>query len=121
MRQRRVHPEFNMGRDNRVARKQLQMKIEGTSDKIIKKPTEIKGEDLKEQLHSRTKSTFGRLGKKTVAVQMVRENRIVCSSIGLQDVGDWTFWKVRQPPKRKKAQETSGDPESLEPCYTRKH
>jgi hypothetical protein len=40
---------------------------------------------------------------------------MVGSSIGLQDVGDWTFWKVRPPPKRKKNQKTAGDPESLEP------
>jgi hypothetical protein len=113
--QRRMRPEFNMGRDNRVARKQLQPKTEGTSDKFIRKLLKIKDEDLKEQLHSRTKKIFGRLGKKTVALQMVREIRIVGSSIGLQEVGDWTFWKVRQPPKRKKAQKTSGEPESMEP------
>jgi hypothetical protein len=28
------------------------------------------------------------------------------SSIGLQEVGDRTFWKVRPPPKRKKVQKT---------------
>jgi hypothetical protein len=69
---------------------------------------------MKDQLHSRTKKTFGRLGKKTVALQMVTEIRIFGSSPGLQ-VGDWTFWKVRPPPKRKKVQKTAGDPESLEP------
>jgi hypothetical protein len=46
---------------------------------------------MKGQLHSRTKKIFGKLGKKTVALQMVRENRILGSSIGLQEVGDWTF------------------------------
>jgi hypothetical protein len=35
-------------------------------------------------------SETGRFGK---ALQMVRENRLVGASIGLQDVGDWTFWK----------------------------
>jgi hypothetical protein len=49
--QRRRHPEFNMGRDNRVARKQLQLKSRGTCDKFIRKPIKIK-----EQLHSRTKN-----------------------------------------------------------------
>jgi hypothetical protein len=44
-----------MGRGNRVARKQLQPKIQGTSDKIVRKLTEIKDEDWKEQLHPRTK------------------------------------------------------------------
>jgi hypothetical protein len=113
MPQSKMHPEFNMGSDNRVARKQLQLKIQGTSDKCIRKHIEIKNQDRKEQLHSRTKKIFGRLGKKTVARQMVRENRVIGSSIGLKDVGDWTFWKVRPPPKRKKAQKTAGDPESL--------
>jgi hypothetical protein len=60
-----MHLEFNMGRDNGVARKQLQLqlKIEGTCDKTIRKPIEIK-----EQLHPRTKKTLGRPGKKTVAL-----------------------------------------------------
>jgi hypothetical protein len=57
---------------------------------------------------------FGRLGKKTVGLQKVKENRIVGSSIGLREVGDWTFWKVRPPPKRKKAQTRAGNPESFE-------
>jgi hypothetical protein len=45
----------------------------------------------------------------------------VGSSTGLQEVGDWTFWKARPPPKRKEVQTTARDPESLAPCYTRKH
>jgi hypothetical protein len=36
--------------ENRVARKRLQWKIERTSGKIIRKPIEIKDQDLKEQL-----------------------------------------------------------------------
>jgi hypothetical protein len=100
--------------DNRVARRQLQLKIEGTSDKFIRKLIEIKDNYWKEQLHSRTKKTFNRLGNKTVPLQRVRENRK--SSIGLQDVGDWTVWKVRPPLKRKKEQETAGDLELLEPA-----
>jgi hypothetical protein len=110
-----MRTEFNKGRDNRVVRKQLQPKIEGTSDKFIRKPIEIKDQELKEQLHSKAKKIFDRLGKKTVALQMVRENRIVGSSIGLQEVGDWTLWTARPPPTHKKAQTTSGEPESLEP------
>jgi hypothetical protein len=110
-----MHLKFNMGRNNRVVRKQLQLKSQRTSDKIIRKLIEIKDQDLKKQLHFRMKKTFCRLSKKTVARQMVMENRIVGSFIGLQDVGDWTFWKVRPLPKRKKAQKTSGEPESLEP------
>jgi hypothetical protein len=67
---------------------------------------------------SEDEETFDRLGKKTVARQRVRENRIVGSSIGLQDVGDWTFWKVRPPPKRKRKRKTAED---WSPCYTMKH
>jgi hypothetical protein len=83
MPQSKMHLECNMGRDNRVARKQLQPKSQRTTDKIIREPIEIK-----EQLPSRSKKTFGRLGEKTVALQMVKENRKVGSSNGLQDVGD---------------------------------
>jgi hypothetical protein len=46
---------------------------------------------------------------------MVREIRTPGSSIGLQDVGDWTFRKVRPPPKLKKEERTARDPELLEP------
>jgi hypothetical protein len=82
MPQNKMHLEFNMGRENRLARRQLQLKSQRTSDKIIRKLIKLKGKDLKEQLHSRTKKIFCRLGKKTVARQIVRENRIVGSSIG---------------------------------------
>jgi hypothetical protein len=74
--QSKMHLKFNMGRDNRVARKQLQLKIRGTSDKIIRKHIEMMGQNLKEQFHSRMKKTFGRLVKKSAARQMVMENRI---------------------------------------------
>jgi hypothetical protein len=57
----------------------------------------------------------------TTADRIIRKPQQVGSSIGLQDVGDRMFWKVRPPPKRKKAQKTAGDPELLEPCYTQKH
>jgi hypothetical protein len=57
-----------MGRDNPVARQQLQLKILGTTDIFVREPIEIKWKYLKEQLHSRSKKTFSRLGKKTVAL-----------------------------------------------------
>jgi hypothetical protein len=106
-----MHLQFN----SRVATQQLQLKIQGTSGKFIRRLIEIRGNYRKEQLHSRTKKTFGWLDKKTVALQRVKENKIVGSSIGLQVVGDWTFGKVRPPPKREKAQKTAGAPEPLEP------
>jgi hypothetical protein len=77
--------KFNMGRDNSVERESLPPTKGKTSDRIIRKPIATK------------------------ATQQVG------SSIGLQDVGDWTFWKVRPPPERKKEQKTAGVPESLEP------
>jgi hypothetical protein len=66
MPQSKMHLECNRGRDNRVARKQLQLTEGKTSGRIIRKSLQVG------------------------------------SSNGLQDVGDWTYWKVRPPPKRKK-------------------
>jgi hypothetical protein len=83
--QRRMCPELNMGRDNRVMRKQLTLTKERTSDLIIRKP---------------------------IATKTTKQ---VGSSIGLQEVGDWTFWNVRPLPKCKKVQKTAGEPETLGP------
>jgi hypothetical protein len=44
----------------------------------------------------------------------LEENRIVSSTIELQDVNDWTFWKVRPPPKRKKDVRTMWGPEAMQ-------
>jgi hypothetical protein len=55
MPQSRMHLRFNMGRDNRVARKQIQPKRQRTTEKIIKKLIEIKDNYRKEQLHPRMK------------------------------------------------------------------
>jgi hypothetical protein len=57
--------KFNLGRDNRVARKQLQPKSQRTTDKFVREPIEIKDNYRKEQLHSRSKKTFSRLVRKT--------------------------------------------------------
>jgi hypothetical protein len=43
MPQSKMHLKFNMGRDNRLARKQLQLKSQRTSDKIIRKLIDMKG------------------------------------------------------------------------------
>jgi hypothetical protein len=51
----RMHLQFNMGRDNRVARQRLQLKSQGTSANIIRKLVEIRDNYRKEQLHPRTK------------------------------------------------------------------
>jgi hypothetical protein len=56
--------------------------------------------------------TSDRIIRKPIATKATQQ---VGSSIELQDVGNWTFWKVRPPPKRKKEQKTTGDPESVEP------
>jgi hypothetical protein len=50
-----MHLEFNMGRDNRVARKQLQAKSQRISDKIFRKFIEIKDNYWKELLHPKKK------------------------------------------------------------------
>jgi hypothetical protein len=44
-----------MGRDTRVARQQLQPKIQRISDKFIRKLREVRDNYRKEQLHPRTK------------------------------------------------------------------
>jgi hypothetical protein len=55
MPQSKMHLEFNMRRDHRLARKQIQPKSQRTSDKIIRKLIEINDNCRKEQLHPRTK------------------------------------------------------------------
>jgi Mg2+ and Co2+ transporter CorA len=50
MPQSKMHLEFNMGRDNRVARKQLQPKSQRTTDKFIREPIEIKDMEKTEVL-----------------------------------------------------------------------
>jgi hypothetical protein len=47
-------------------------------------------------------------------MQLGEENRIISSTIELQDVIYWTFWKVRPPRKRKKELRTVRGPEALE-------
>jgi hypothetical protein len=54
----------------------------------------------KNQLHLRMRRTSSRNYR--MPMQLEEENRIVSSTIKLQDVNDWTFWKVQPPPKRKK-------------------
>jgi hypothetical protein len=58
------------------------------------------GRDLKKRLRLRMKRTSDRNYR--TPMQLEEENRIVSSTIEVQDVNDWTFWKVRPPPKRKK-------------------
>jgi hypothetical protein len=51
--------------------------------------------------------------------RIIRKLQQVGSSNGLQDVGDWTYWKVRPPPKRKKgSKKTTGQSNTLK---TRRH
>jgi hypothetical protein len=59
----------------------------------------------KNQLHLRMRRTSSRNYR--MPVQLEEENRIVSSTIELQDVNDWTFWKVRPPPERKKELRTA--------------
>jgi hypothetical protein len=55
MPQSKMHLESYKGREKRVARKQIQPKSQRTSDKIIRKLIEIKGNYRKKQLHPREK------------------------------------------------------------------
>jgi hypothetical protein len=79
--QERICPEFNIGKDNRVVKKQLQPKVERTSDKFIKKFIEIK-ENIWRYIILKPKDT------KLINQLQVMEN--------------WAYWKFRPPPKRKK-------------------
>jgi hypothetical protein len=58
------------------------------------------GRDLKKRLRLWMKRTSDTCYRKPTKLEMA--NLIFGSTIELQGVNDWTFWKVRPPPKRKK-------------------
>jgi hypothetical protein len=62
--------------------------------------TGIRGCNLKKQLSLQMKRTSSRNFRKTTRLEP--NNLLVWSTTGAQDVNEWTFWKVRPPPKRKK-------------------
>jgi hypothetical protein len=68
--------------------------------------------DLKKQLRLRMRRTSSRNYR--TPMQLEEENRVVSSTIELQDVLYWTFWKVRPLPKRKKDVRRAQGPEALE-------
>jgi hypothetical protein len=61
---------------------------------------EIKDRSESWQLHLRKERISGRIFLKTVELEI--EKRIVGSSIGPQEVSDWTLLRGQIPPKRKK-------------------
>jgi hypothetical protein len=62
--------------------------------------TGIWGHSVKKQLHLWTEWTFNRAIRKTTRLEIAKRARL--STIELQDVNDWTLWKLRSPPKHKK-------------------
>jgi hypothetical protein len=68
--------------------------------------------NFKKRLSLRMKRTSSRNFRKTTLLEP--NNLLVWSSNGAQGVNDWTFWKVRPPPKRKKDVRTAWGPEAME-------
>jgi hypothetical protein len=56
--------------------------------------------DSRQQLRLRMKRTSDRCYRKPMKLEMA--NLIFGSTTGVQGINDWTFWKVRPPPKCKK-------------------
>jgi hypothetical protein len=63
------------------------------------------GRDFKKRLSLRMKRTSSRNFRKTTLLEL--NNLLVWSPNGAQDVNDWTFRKVRPPPKRKEELRTA--------------
>jgi hypothetical protein len=63
------------------------------------------GRDLKKRLRLRMRRTSGTNCRNPTKLEMA--NLIFGSTIELQGVNDWTFWKVRPPPKHKKELRTA--------------
>jgi hypothetical protein len=61
--------------------------------------------DLKKRLRLRMRWTSDRCYRKPTKLEMA--NLIFGSTTGVQGANDWTFWKVRPPPKRKKELRTA--------------
>jgi hypothetical protein len=68
--------------------------------------------DFKKQLRLRMRKTSGRNFR--TSVQLEEENRMVSSTIELQDVIYWTSWELRPPPKPKKDLRIVREPEAME-------
>jgi hypothetical protein len=64
-----------------------------------------------EQLQLTKERTSNRIIRKPIATKATKQ------VVGLQHVGDWTFWKVLPPPKRKQVKtargNNTGDPATL--------
>jgi hypothetical protein len=60
----------------------------------------IRDRELKKQLRLRKERTSGRIFRETVELEFAKQ--IVGTSIRLRKMWDWTSWKVRSLPKRKK-------------------
>jgi hypothetical protein len=58
----------------------------------------IRDRGLREQL--RSKVEFTKIFRKTTGLEMAK--RIARSAVGLRKIKDWTLWRSRPPPKRRK-------------------
>jgi hypothetical protein len=68
------------------------MRLEGTN--------EIRNRDFKEQLPLGNERTTSGIYRKNIGLEIVK--RAVRISSGIRKVTDWTLWRGRPPPKRKR-------------------
>jgi hypothetical protein len=68
------------------------MHLEGTNG--------TRNRDFKEQLCLGNERTTSRIYRKTIGLEI--EKRAVRISSGMRKVTDWTLWRGRPPPKRKR-------------------
>jgi hypothetical protein len=68
------------------------MPLEGTNG--------TRNRDFKEQLHLGNERTTSRIYRKTIGLEIVK--RALRISSGMRKVTDWTLWRGRPPPKRKR-------------------
>jgi hypothetical protein len=61
---------------------------------------DMRNRDSRWQLLQRKERTFCRIFRKTAELEI--EKRIVRFSTGLREMSDWTLWRSRLPPRRKK-------------------
>jgi hypothetical protein len=100
------------GKDNVVRGASRRKTLEKRQRKNCECRSDRLDRDFKKQLRLRMRRTSSRNYR--TPMQLEEEKRIVSSTIELQDVIYWTFWKVLPPPKRKKDVQRAHGPEALE-------
>jgi hypothetical protein len=76
------------------------MRLEGTNG--------TRNRDFKEQLRLENERTTSGIYRTTIGLKIVK--RAVRISSGMRKVTDWTLWRGRAPPKRKKKLQIQQEP-----------